>query len=63
MKFIPGLGSIAGGVMTAPAASAITTAFGEAYIAALDSLFVLNKGEPPSPQQVLKEFQKWIRKE
>jgi len=52
LKLIPGIGSIAGGVIAATTAAALTTAFGEAYIAALEMLFVHNNGEPPTPEEV-----------
>lgn len=62
VKLFPGAGSVAGGAINAATASTITTTFGEAYITALDSLFAMNHGEPPTAQQVLDEFQKWFRK-
>jgi uncharacterized protein (DUF697 family) len=61
-KLIPGAGSIIGGAITAATAAAITTAFGEAYIATLDFLFAKHGGEPPSPQEVLDELQKRFQK-
>jgi uncharacterized protein (DUF697 family) len=48
-KFIPGIGSCNCGVLAATTAAALTTAFGEAYIAALEMLFIFsNTGEPPT---------------
>jgi len=38
LKFIPGAGSVAGGVISATTAAALTTALGEAYIAVLAKL-------------------------
>jgi hypothetical protein len=35
----------------------ITTAFGEAYIAALDMLFIQNNGEPPASEEVAEAFE------
>jgi uncharacterized protein (DUF697 family)/predicted GTPase len=52
IKMIPGAGSIVGGTIAAATAAALTMAFGEAYIAALDILFVNNNGEPPTPEEV-----------
>ncbi len=53
LKFIPGIGSVAGGALAATTAVAITTAFGKAYIAALEMLFIRNNGEPPTPEEVV----------
>ncbi|NJK54355.1 MAG: DUF697 domain-containing protein, partial [Leptolyngbyaceae cyanobacterium SU_3_3] len=58
LKFVPGVGSIAGGALAATTAAALTTAFGEAYIAALEMLFVDNNGEPPTPEEVAEAFKK-----
>lgn len=58
LKLVPGVGSIAGGVIAAGTAAALTTAFGEAYIAALVTLFSKNNGEPPSSGEVLAAFSK-----
>jgi uncharacterized protein (DUF697 family) len=55
LKLIPGVGSIVGGAIGGATAAAVTTAFGEAYIAALDALFAKHGGESPSPQEVLDE--------
>jgi uncharacterized protein (DUF697 family)/predicted GTPase len=56
LKFVPGVGSIAGGFIAAGTATALTTAFGEAYIATLEMLFVHNNGEPPTPEEVADAF-------
>lgn len=56
LKFIPGLGSVAGGLIAASTAAALTMAFGEAYIAALEMLFIRNNGEPPTPEEVVEAF-------
>jgi uncharacterized protein (DUF697 family) len=58
LKLLPGAGSVVGGVLGAATAVAVTTAFGEAYIGALDFLFARHGGEPPSPQEVLDEVRK-----
>ncbi|HEY9699088.1 MAG TPA: GTPase [Trichocoleus sp.] len=58
LKFIPGVGSVLGGAIAATTAAALTTAFGEAYIAALDMLFVKNEGEPPTPNEVAEAFKR-----
>lgn len=56
LKFIPGIGSVVGGVLAATTAAALTTAFGEAYIAALEMLFNNNNGEPPTSEEVAEAF-------
>jgi uncharacterized protein (DUF697 family)/GTPase SAR1 family protein len=58
IKFIPGIGSVVGGILAATTAAAITTAFGETYIAALEMLFIGNSGEPPTSEEVAKAFSK-----
>lgn len=56
LKMIPGAGSVVGGTIAAATAAALTTAFGEAYIAALDMLFIQNDGEPPTSEEVAEAF-------
>ena len=56
MKFVPGVGSVAGGVVAAAAAAALTTALGELYVAVLARLFAASEGEPPSPEAIAQEF-------
>ncbi|MCS6864634.1 MAG: GTPase [Gemmataceae bacterium] len=58
LKLIPGVGSVVGGVISASTAAAITTAFGEAYIAALEALFIKHGNEPPTPAEVLESFKR-----
>ncbi|WP_254510170.1 YcjF family protein [Anatilimnocola floriformis] len=58
LKLIPGVGSVVGGAISATTAAAVTSAFGEAYIAALDALFAKHLGEPPTQQEVLEELRK-----
>ena len=58
LKFIPGVGTVMGGVISATTAAAITTAFGEACIASLELLFKRNGGEPPAVAEVLEMFRK-----
>jgi uncharacterized protein (DUF697 family)/GTP-binding protein EngB required for normal cell division len=61
LKLFPVVGWIVGGAINAATAAAITTAFGQAYIAALDFLFAKYRGEPPSSQEVLDEVRKRFR--
>jgi uncharacterized protein (DUF697 family)/GTP-binding protein EngB required for normal cell division len=58
LKFFPGPGSILGGLIEAPVAAGITSAFGEAYIATLAALFSNKDGEPPTNEEVLEAFKK-----
>ncbi len=58
LKLIPGVGSVVGGTIAAAAAAALTTAFGEAYIATLALLFVSNNGEQPTSEKVVEAFRK-----
>ncbi len=60
LKLIPGVGSVVGGAINAATAAALTSAFGEAYIAALDVLFAKHGGEPPSQQEVLDELRRHL---
>ena len=56
LKLIPGVGSVVGGAINAGVASTLTTAFGEAYIAAL---YVLTKDNPdriPTAEEIRDEF-------
>jgi uncharacterized protein (DUF697 family) len=58
LKLVPGVGWLAGGAISASTAAVITTAFGEAYVAALDALFARHDGEPPSQEEVVEEVQR-----
>ncbi len=50
-----------GGTINAAAAAAITTAFGEMYIATLDFLFAKHAGESPSEEEVLEGVQRRVK--
>lgn len=56
LKFVPGLGTVAGGLISAAAAGTLTTALGEIYIAVLAKLFTAAEGEQPSPEAIAQEF-------
>jgi uncharacterized protein (DUF697 family)/predicted GTPase len=61
LKLMPGLGSAAGGVISAGVASTLTAAFGEAYIAAL---YGLTKDDPtriPSAEEIRDEFMRQLK--
>lgn len=62
LKLVPGIGTVAGGAISASTAAAITTALGGAYIATLDALFAKRPdGEPPSQEEVLEEVRRRIK--
>lgn len=52
MKFFPGLGTIAGGAISAATASTITIGLGEAYIAVLTEIFSDNPNAVPSASDI-----------
>ena len=56
LKFIPGLGTIAGGAIAATTAAALTTGLGEIYITVLARLFTASEGDAPSPEAIAREF-------
>lgn len=58
LKLIPGIGSAPGMAIAATTAFSLTSAFGEAYIAALEMSFAQNNGEPPSLENVTNAFNK-----
>ncbi len=62
LKFLPGVGTVTGGLISATAAATITTGFGEAYIA---TLYALTKSHPdrmPTAKEIKKEFQRLLSK-
>ena len=61
LKFIPGVGTAVGAVITAGVAGTITTAFGEAYIAALYTLTKDNPDRIPMPGEIRDEFQRQLK--
>ncbi len=61
LKFIPGVGTAVGAVITAGVAGTITTAFGEAYIATLYTLTKDNPDRIPMPEEIRDEFQRQHR--
>jgi uncharacterized protein (DUF697 family) len=61
LKLIPGIGSAAGGAISAGVASTLTLAFGEAYIAAL---YALTKDDPdriPKAEEIRDEFMRQLK--
>ncbi len=58
LKLIPRVGPVIGGLISATTAAAITSTFGEASMAMLDTLFVRHQGNPPSQQEVVDELRR-----
>ncbi|GLB49307.1 YcjF family protein [Neptunitalea lumnitzerae] len=58
LKFIPGVGSVAGGIISAGTAAAVTTAFGEAYIQTLAHLLVKKDMKDITQTDILTELKK-----
>ncbi len=56
LKIFPGAGTVAGGVIAAATAVALTAAMGEAYIATLSALYEESGGETPSNRDVADRF-------
>ena len=52
LKLLPGAGSLIGGTISAGVAVAVTTAFGEAYIAVLKQLVTENPDRPLTAQEI-----------
>ena len=63
LKFFPGVGSVAGGAISATVAATITTAFGEAYAGTLYSLLDNPSGKMPTGDEVAKAFRKKLTKD
>jgi len=62
LKFIPGIGSLTGGLISASVAATITTAFGEAYIATLYALAKSHPDRMPTAEEIKDEFQRRLNK-
>ena len=60
LKLIPGAGSVVGGVINAGVAAALTTAFGEAYIATLYMLTKDNPGRIFTAEEIRDEFMRQL---
>jgi uncharacterized protein (DUF697 family)/dephospho-CoA kinase len=56
LKMIPGVGSVAGGAISGGVAAALTTAFGESYIAVLTTLLKDSPDRELSAEEVAKAF-------
>ena len=58
LKFIPGVGSVAGGAISATTAAGLTTALGELYIVVLAKLSDDAGGGTLSPDDIADEFKR-----
>ncbi len=56
LKLVPGVGTLAGGVISGATAATLTTILGEAYVAVLTRLFHKKGGELPTDQEVADAF-------
>ena len=56
LKFIPGAGTIAAGVISGATAATLTTTLGETYIAALKAAYTDADGDTPKEEAVVKAF-------
>ncbi len=61
LKLIPGAGSLIGGTISATVAGAITTAFGEAYIAVLKGLLSAHPDHAPSAVEISEAFKEKLK--
>jgi uncharacterized protein (DUF697 family)/GTPase SAR1 family protein len=62
LLLVPGAGPILKGVISGGTAIAFTTAFGEAYIAALSFLIEKDPHNPPTAEQIAKQFREEMAK-
>jgi uncharacterized protein (DUF697 family) len=62
LKFVPGVGSVTGGIIAASIASAITIAFGEAYISTLAFLLKDKDISEITDEDIIKEFKMSYKK-
>jgi uncharacterized protein (DUF697 family)/GTP-binding protein EngB required for normal cell division len=61
IKLIPGIGTTAGGVISATTASALTIALGESYISVLSSIFIENPDANPDPLSIAEKLKEKMR--
>jgi uncharacterized protein (DUF697 family)/GTP-binding protein EngB required for normal cell division len=62
IKSFPAAGSAVGGTISASVAGTITAGFGETYISVLEFLFANHNGDPPTNDEVIKEFKRRLKK-
>lgn len=56
LKLIPGAGTVAGAVVSGATAGTLTTTLGEIYVGTLTAVFNATKGEIPTAEQIVEEF-------
>jgi uncharacterized protein (DUF697 family)/GTP-binding protein EngB required for normal cell division len=61
IKFIPGLGTLAGGAISGTTVAILTTALGEAYIRTLEAFFVENPDARPNAEDLAARFKKELK--
>ncbi len=61
LKLIPGVGTIAGGAISAATASALTIALGEAYISVLANFYTENPDGTPDPEYIAEKFKEKMK--
>jgi len=62
LKFVPGIGSIAGGAISATTASIITVALGEAYISVLMTILQENPDKALDVDEIVKRLKERMKK-
>lgn len=62
LKFVPGAGTLVGGVIAAGTAAAVTEALGHAYVKFLHKLCSENDGDPPSIKKIEEGFSDFYKK-
>jgi len=55
-KFLPGVGSAAGSVITSATAATLTTTLGETYLQVLSKMLEKTHGRPPTPAEIAKSL-------
>lgn len=63
LKFIPGVGTISGGLITGTVAATLATTIGMAYVEILHRLFENNLGSPPDPSEVVSAVKEHFKKQ
>jgi uncharacterized protein (DUF697 family) len=62
LKFIPGVGTVAGSIISGSTAAVITTTFGQTYIATLYALTKKYPDQMPTAEEIRTEFQSRLLK-
>ncbi|MET0406355.1 MAG: GTPase [Cystobacter sp.] len=62
LKFVPGLGTAAGALISGTTAASITTLFGEAYVAVLTRLFERDRDRAPSEEEIVEAFREELHR-